>query len=67
MMFVLSDDWYQRIVIKVVASLTLYASIPRFGMMLTKKTLKVLASAFTDVITAEFLIREMLRSDFVYE
>ena len=51
----------------VVTSLTLYASIPRFGMMLTKKTLKILASAFTDVITAEFLIREMLRSDFVYE
>ena len=28
----------------VVTSLTLYASIPRFGMMLTKDVLKVLAS-----------------------
>ena len=43
-----------------VTSLTLCASIPRFGMMPTKDSLMVLASAFSDVITADFLIREIV-------
>ena len=53
----------------VVTSLTLYASIPRFGTMLTKNSLKVLASAFSDVITVDFSIREIVLHvfDFVSE
>ena len=41
----------------VVTSLVLYRSIPRFGTMLTKK---VLASAFSDVITVDFSFREIV-------
>ena len=43
-----------------VTSLTLYVSIPRFGKMLTKNSLKILASAFSDVITAGFSIRDIM-------
>ena len=43
-----------------VTSLPLYASIPRLGTMLTKNSLKILASAFSDVITVDFPIREIL-------
>ena len=42
----------------VVTSLTLYTSIPRFGMMLIKNSVKVLASAFSDIV--DFSIREIV-------
>ena len=35
-------------------------SIPRFSTMLTKKSLEILASAFSDVITEDFQIREIM-------
>ena len=44
----------------VVTSLALYASIPRFGTMLTKKSLKVLASVFSDLITVDISVRETM-------
>ena len=44
----------------VATSLMLYVSIPRFGTMLTKNSIKVLASDFSDVITVDFLIREIV-------
>ena len=44
----------------VVTSLTLYASITRFGTTLTKNSLKVLGNAFSDIITVDFLIREIV-------
>ena len=50
----------KEFVLDVVTSLTLYAWIPRFGTMLTKKLLKVLASVFSDVITVDISIRETM-------
>ena len=44
----------------VVTSLTLYALISRSGTMLTKNSLKVLPSAFSDAITVHFSIREIV-------
>ena len=44
----------------VVTSLALYASIPRFGTMLTKKSLTVLASVFSDLITVDISVRETM-------
>ena len=41
----------------VVTSLTLCALITRFGTMLAKHSLKVSASAFSDLMTADFSIR----------
>ena len=60
MMFVLFYDCVKEFVSDVVTSLTLYASIPRSGTMLTKKVLKVLAGVFSDVITVEITIRETM-------
>ena len=39
---------------------TLSASIPRFGTMLTKNSVKVLASAFSGVITVDLSIKEIV-------
>ena len=44
----------------VVISLALYASIPRFGIMSTKISVKCLASAFSYVLTVDFPIREIV-------
>ena len=41
-------------------SLTFYASISRFATMLTKNSLKVLANAYSDIITVGFSIREIV-------
>ena len=41
-------------------SLTLYALIFSFGTRLTKNSFKVLASPFSDVITIDFSIREIV-------
>ena len=38
----------------------LSASIPRFGTMLTKNSLKVLASAFSGIITVDLSIKEIV-------
>ena len=46
----------KEFVSNVVTTLKLYASIHRFGTMLTKNSLKVLASAFSDVRTVDFSI-----------
>ena len=44
----------------VVTSLKLYASEHRFGTMLTKNSLNILASTFWDVITVDSSIREIV-------
>ena len=59
--FVLSMIGIKEFVSCVVTSLTLYVSISRFGTMLTKNSLKVLAKAFSDVITVDISIREIVR------
>ena len=61
MIFVLSMIGIKEFVSCVVTSLTLYVSISRFGTMLTKNSLKVLAKAFSDVITVDISIREIVR------
>ena len=60
MIFVLLMIGVKGFVSYVVTSLTLYASIPRFRTMLTKNSLIVLARAFSDVITVDFSIREIV-------
>ena len=49
----------------VVTSLTLCASIHRFGTMLTKHSLKILVSAFSDVITVDKPIRQTVLTLFL--
>ena len=44
----------------VITSLTLYALIPRFGTMLTKNSVKTLASPFSSVIIVDFSIRQIM-------
>ena len=51
---------YFRIFLNEFSSLTLYALIFRFGTRLTKNSFKVLASTFSDVITIDFSIREIV-------
>ena len=60
MIFVLLMIGVKEFVSYIVTSLTLYVSISRFRTMLTKNSLKVLARAFSDVITVDFSIREIV-------